>query len=458
MMNESLLLTFCVACTATALLCALVTKPRSAAITPLPLFIFASVLLCNIGFFVYFFRYRSEAWAQTALLSISCGILLAGLGGIVGAIITRVRPAMMRFGQGNDMKELPFGVAMAGAIIVFGIVLVYFYFLGYVPLFRSIQQLIEGGMRRGLLNIERVARDVYVNPEARYIPLQGFMEQMRYFGLPMVTIWFLDFYRRGKRPRVSLTVCGIAVLLIALTGQRWPLMGMLIAMVVYLSWTVSRRREYRKEIRRLAVTGGVFGLLLSVLLARFEPGEQSARVVWQGAGEVIERFVLGNARIPFLSYQLFPAREGWLHGRSWWQNLISFVPGPQPSYPVTFYQLVTGDRIGFSAPPDFYTEAYINFGWVGIVVIPFVWGAVLHVAQLLIVYSGTSALNLSIGAVLCTYAGLTAVTGIVFLLGAVLTTTFVWVLLRSLVLVRTSLAHNTTRVSRNERCQLRREE
>ncbi|MGB9880454.1 MAG: hypothetical protein ACPLRM_06810, partial [Anaerolineae bacterium] len=243
----------------------------------------------------------------------------------------------------------------------------------------------------------------------------------RYFGLPIVAIWFIGFYRRKIYPRISLFILGLAVLLILSSGQRWPLMYMLITIAIYLSWIVIDRQRLWKVARALALTAVILGLVMTILLARFaSEGLTFTQVLLRGVSDFFHRILFGNVKVPFMSYQIFPAKEGWLYGQSWWQNLISYLPGPQPSFPVAFYQLVTGDPIGFTAPPDFYTEAYINFGWLGVVAISFIWGVLLSCLQTFIALGKKSLIRTSIFALITTVVGFSALSGISFVLGAVL--------------------------------------
>lgn len=413
-MDEALVLLFSIASPVIAFLLARRAKGQARAIPPLLAFIVASILFVNIGFIAYYLEHAPEVWAQTAVLSVSWGILLVGLGGFVAAVVLRAPPLWLRFSRRPEEHDISYGVAMTAAAMIFGIVLLYFYFLGYVPLFRALSIMLTEGLRKGLLNTLRVARDVYVNPEARYIPLQGLMESFRYWGLPIVAIWSIHFYRRRVHPRASLFLLAMAVLLILSSGQRWPLMYMLAALAVYFTWVF---RGYKRAIRRVVLIGIIFGLGTTILLARFEvSGLTFGQLILRGASDLFQRILFGNVKIPFLSYQIFPAEKGWLYGQSWWQDLRAHLPGPQPSFPVAFYQLVTGDPRGFTAPPDFYTEAYINFGWLGVTVFSLCWGVMLSMFQILIGSGRQTLLRISLCAVLTMAVGFSVISGVAFLL------------------------------------------
>jgi hypothetical protein len=436
-MSEALTVFFSMVSPVIALFLAMQARGRAHAVTPILAFVVASILFINIGFITYYLGVPSELWTQRALLSVSWGILLVGLGGFAGAVIFRAPRTWSRFSHQAEGISIPYGTAVTVALVVFGIVLLYFYFLGYIPLFQALKLLITEGLKKGLLNTLRVARDLYINPEAKYIPFQGFMEAVRYFGLPIVATWFIHFYRRKIYPRVSLFMVGLTVLLILSSGQRWPLMYMLAAIGIYLTWVVTDRRRLWRVIRVLTLTAVLFGLVTTVLLARFEvEGLTFTQVLFRGVNNLFQRIFFGNIKIPFMSYQAFPTKEGWLYGQSWWQNLISYLPGPQPSFPVTFYQLVTGDPRGFTAPPDFYTEAYINGGWLGVVTVSFIWGVVLSCLQMFIALGEKSLIRTSMFALIATVAGFSALSGIIFVLGAVYVCFFIITMIYILMMLR----------------------
>lgn len=425
-MTEVFIVIFAICCLIISLLLAWQTKGRSAGATPLLVFMIVSTLFINIGFIVCFLDFPREPWAQRAVLSVSWGILLVGLGGYIGAVIFRGPIAWSRFVRRVEKPILPYSVAVASTLVLSGIVLGYFYFLGYVPLLEALKLLLSSGLKQGLLNTLRVARDVYINPTVRYIPLQGFMEAARYFGLPIAALWFLHFYRRRVYPHVSLTALGAITLLILSSGQRWPLMYTLFAILIYLTWTLPDRKKLWKVLRSLTLIAVVLGTASTILLARFETeGLSAGQVLVRGVRDLFYRAFFGNVQVPFLSYQIFPSSQGWLYGQSWWQNLLSYLPGPQPSFPVTFYQLVTGDSRGFTAPPDFYTEAYVNFSWLGVITISFLWGVLLSFLQTLLSVGGKSLLKTSLGAVITTVVGFSAISGVLFILGAIYVSCFI---------------------------------
>jgi hypothetical protein len=403
-----------------ALWVARATMGNTFAFTPYLLFVLGSILFINAGFVLFYFDYRTEPWAAHAVLSVSIGLLFTAFGALAGMRwLYRARKWQDALRKPLQ-ADLSYPVALGAAAFVLGTVCLYFALLGYVPLFEGIRTLLTQGFVAGLVNTFRIGRDVYVNPNASYIPLQGLMEVIRYFGLPIVGIWFLHFARQGRHPFFSRGIFSLCLLFSVLTGQRWPLLHFLIALLIYYSWSLPAV-QFRRVLVRMGLVAAIIGIVLSALLGRTQQaGLGYGEMFLFGAGDLAKRVLVGNVSVPFWSYEIFPDREGLLLGWSWIQNLLAYLPGQYASYPVTFYQLVTGDAKGFTAPPDFYTEAYINLHLPGVMLLSFLWGMLLIGLQRIVAENHPSVLWRGILSLLVAEFSISASSGAVFLLGSVI--------------------------------------
>jgi len=411
--SDVLPVTFAVLCCVASLLLARGTMRGTWVLSPLFIYVIMSILFINIGFILYYVEYNTHDWALNALLSPSIGLLCVALGGATVTGLDPVQKGWYRRPQTQAGIDITYSSAVVTGLAVFGVVGLYFALIGFVPLFKGIGMLFTGGFTPGLVNSLRVSRDPYINPDQAYIPLQGLMELIRFQGLPIVAVWFLYYFRRGVYPRCSLVMVFTATVCVTLTGQRWPLMYLLGTIIVFTSWTTAHQREFRRVLFRIFSIAIVGGLLLSALLGRTNDDALSyAEMLIFGTGDLFKRILSGNAMAPFLSYAVFPAREEWLLGESYLQNLISFLPGKGEAYPVTFNQLIM-DNGNFTAPPDFYTEAYINFGWPGVVVISLLLGSVLGILQRKILQIRCLT-SLSFAGLLVVVVGFSVMSGIIF--------------------------------------------
>jgi hypothetical protein len=429
-MTAFLLVLFSLVSMVFSLFLAKATMGRTWALSPLFLFLTSSIVFINIGFTIYYLKFSEETWAINALISVSLGLLLVAIGGFIGMILFKSYKIWPRINNTEIKINLSYKVAVRTAIIVFAIVLLYFYLLGYIPLIEGLKALIFKGFRSGLTNSFRVNRDIYVNPEASYIPMQGFFEATRYYGLPIVGIWFLHFYKQKVNQKTSLLFLLTSMFFITLTGQRWPLMYMLLAIIIYTSWSENNWFKYRKYLFNVGIISVFIGIFLSILLGRTSHDNLSiVQMFIFGLTDLLNRIIFGNVKIPFESYRFFPQQEYFLYGWSWLQNLLSYIPGPLPSYPVTFYKLITGDPKGFTAPPDFYTEAYINFGWLGLIFISFFWGVFLSFLQRFFVLTKKTLISSSISVLICTLISFSSMSGLVFILGGLIISIFIWIVI-----------------------------
>lgn len=415
-MPKFLLLTIAFASMLTSLWITKRCMGRSWALSPLFLFVVTSILFVNVGFLVFYARSESEPWALTAVLAPTLGLLLVSLGGALTATALQLPRRWSKLPARPVRLDLSYSSAVSVSLTVFAIVALYFVLLGYVPMLEGIQVLLSGGFVPGLVNTARINRDVYVNPDAKYIPLQGLLEIFRYFGLPVVAVWFLHFRRVKVRERFSTLMIAVALLLIVATGQRWPLMYMLLAIALYVSWTIPNASKLRSAAARLGVVALGAAVLLSALLGRtHESGLSYLEMLAMGAGDLYARVFFGNVEVPFASYGIYGSQIPFLLGASWVQNLASYMPGPAPSFPVTFYQTVVGDQVGYTAPPDFYTEAYVNFGFWGVAFFSILWGSFLAGCQAVMTRAQWTVKNLGIAASLMTVAAFSSMSGVTIL-------------------------------------------
>lgn len=384
-------------------------------VTPFIGFVIVSILNVNIGFLYMYFLNYGEVFAFNALLATTLGLLFTVLGWVFFALLAglnlgdcRVPPHRIRLHFGFIHYV---GTAALVALLLGGFI----YLRGGIPLIEALITLATEGLVPGLLSIPRNSQDVYINPEAKYIPFQGLFEILRYSGSIVITLWFIHIYRINKNKNIkilsSIFIFLFIFLLIA-RGQRWPLLHFLIALMIYFSINMEFIK-LKKAIIYTLLVGLLIGVLLTTLLMRTVISIETFSQFWgYGFVKLTERFFIGNTLIPFTSYDVFPARKPYLLGDSFVQNLASLLPGARPSFPVTFYQMVSGDSIGYTAPPDLYTEFYINFGWAGIIVGCFVWGCILAISSKLFLHLFKNIFSLSFYCIFVLYISMSSVNGL----------------------------------------------
>ncbi len=405
-------------------------------ITPFSGFLLASVVFVVPGFIYFYFFYDKAEFAQNALLNALLGLATAAVGGFLTELLF-IQPHHLRWKR--PLRTIRWGyhpcTYLITALILIALVSTYFILLGYIPLIEGIRTLFTEGFKPGLVNMPRIMRDIYVNPDAQYIPLQGLLELFRIIGMIIVCIWFSHWYRTGYHPRLALLIILAAVFWLIATGQRWPFLHLLFAYLIYFS-IVSPIRQFKRIVVTVVVAGALMGTLLTAILGRTNEQLTSLlEVLYFGGGSLVGRFLYGNSVAPVLSFDIFPNRYPLLYGSSYLQNLTSYLPGPYPSFPVTLYVIVMGDTRGFTAPPDFFTEAYLNFGYVGTVLISFIFGAVLVGVSRIIVPLLRTVIGLSLYTTATLYLSMASSTGIVFSFGWIIAAGAVVGLLRATVFI-----------------------
>ncbi len=429
-MLEWILLLFAVACATGSMILARVSMGHSFALTPLALFVLVSITFVNPGMVILFWENPDNLSAQRAVVAVSLGPLLVAVGGVYGAYGRKLPGRWSKWAMDSADMKMSFHVALIAGLMVFAVVALYFVLLGRVPLFGGVSELMSQGFRPGLANSHRTGRDTYINADQAYIPLQGLFDAMRYLALPMVVMWFLEFRRRGVHTRVSLAMVFTSGVLTVATVQRWPLMFMLFAVLIYASWGGLAKEQFKKTVLGVVVVGLLSGVLLSALLGRTTEKHLSpAEMVAFGARDLAERVLLGNVRGPFKLYKAIPEYAPYWYGWTYCQDAIALLPGRYENSTVTFNRIFFTDD-GYTCPLGVVTELYVNFGMWGIVFGSPLIGLALAGLQWMTLRC-RNARHLSYAAISTVVAGFLCISNLMFFLNVlvviVVVESFVWV-------------------------------
>ncbi|WP_433625226.1 O-antigen polymerase [Halomicrococcus sp. NG-SE-24] len=165
-------------------------------------------------------------------------------------------------------------------------------------------------------------------------------------------------------------VLGITAVAMALTGFR-ALVGHLLILLLFTDQFLTRRVNFR-------AIGGAAVLFLSLFLAvtvvRYQSVDGTPVAI---AVKYIRHriFLVNNENLNFiLGY--FPAEHGYLLGRGYLMDLESMLPGADKAFSgwITTKKLPWLDKpVGIT--PTLVGESYANFGYAGVLVVPFLVGA-----------------------------------------------------------------------------------
>src|SRR5690606_16355943 len=91
-------------------------------------------------------------------------------------------------------------------------------------------------------------------------------------------------------------------------------------------------------------------------------------------GRVFDNFVLDTVRriyhyVQAPLYDIFPDKEPFRYGETWVYDLMGVLPGSIQSFSYEVHHLVHGSKWGFTLSPGIVASSYINFGYVGIIVV-----------------------------------------------------------------------------------------
>lgn len=348
-----------------------------------PWFVAASLIFVNFGFIMRYHEIYLSGKDEiaTGVIVVSIGLLSFMFGVLIH---DSFRKNVSRIGISQlELIKNP-RLASFRLVIVASVIFLpswaYFFFLGYVPLFDGIGAVRDSGIDGlGALQASRLSRDAYASENGVRIPGQGAMQIARNIGVPMVAAFAIAQINSGYRKPLRLVLLALSVLTVLLAGQRWPLIYLIIAILTSLAMT---KRGSLKRIVPVATALVAIGIVVSVLQARTLSGLTSwTEALKFGVDNLITRVVSEQSLIPVLSYEINAYGAGELSGRSYFDSVSAYLPGPGASFPVEFYQKVTGDSHAYTAAPDFFTEAYINFGFLGVAIISMTWGIILSLVD-----------------------------------------------------------------------------
>jgi hypothetical protein len=412
-------------------------------ITPFSAFLVASVAFVIVGFMITYLGTSDPGQDAFPVLNVSIGTAATIAG---GALAARNRRNNNGKTLASEIMNLDPGRTILGALILLCIVLAPFVFTGGMPLISGVLQLFSSGLTGNMLSQIRNANNPYLNPDSVQLPLLGLFDELRYVGLEFFAVYAFRFWQLRIRPRLSVAVLFTSAFLLLANGQRWPLFYLVVTLTVYNSWN---HREEKNATRKpqtvLVITFAVgVAVVMSMLLGRNISGDVSlAEGIQSGFSDFGERLLVGNVVVPFAAYSIFPSTVNFLHGESYVLNVWSYVPGhPFPSFPVIFSQLVTGDPRNFTAPPDFFTEAYVNFGVIGTILISAVWGFTLSKMTDRMIRCHTLLGN-GMWAVATTLAAFASVGTLSWFVGLFIDLSVVWAILYAVGAIRKAAPHGT---------------
>lgn len=371
----------CVIVTAVALAARLLRSHGGACIPAW--FLIASVCFVNVGFLAIHFRSGAQPWISSAegLTVVSTGLLTATIAVL---IIHPRHDSSQRSPDPATSSSSPTLQDRRLLWLTFTLLApawLYFALLGTVPLFDGISAIAHEGVGGlGELQASRLARDPYASQHGERVPLQGLLQMFRNFGAPVVFVYALLQLRQGMQRNLRYGVMLLAVVTSVAAGQRWPLMYL--AMAAILAFCLTTARFPAKQVLSGISVSFILGAALSAMQARTLDNITSvAAAVQFGVADLVDRIFIYQALVPMASYGSAGDSLRGMMGASYAQSLWAYLPGPGASFPVDFYRIVTGDVKGYTAPPDLYTEAYFNFGYLGVILLTSAWAALLCIVD-----------------------------------------------------------------------------
>ncbi len=200
-------------------------------------------------------------------------------------------------------------------------------------------------------------------------------------------IYFADFMRRhsfsARRKVFQLCLFGLAVLVPFVASARGEILFLFFSLLLVMHY--ARKRVSMTQVVAFTVIAflllGVMGELRRQAYSRINHGFSDSQFVLADAFHTLayNAHFIGVGKTAVVVTQI-PERASFMYGSSYLSFLIAPIPRTLwPDKPVVrigrFVGVELYQRESFSGvPPGLYGEAYLNFGWLGIAIIPYLFG------------------------------------------------------------------------------------
>lgn len=208
----------------------------------------------------------------------------------------------------------------------------------------------------------------------------GYVKQFRDVLLSITCMAILLARPWGARTWPLLFGVPLALGAMLVAGQRTPFAVLVLALmlgVIFAGWM--RQRSFgvgkvrRAWLRGLLFTTAFLSLFtgMTYLLGRVEAEADLAEMVGRVVLGLVERVVVMVPRENMATHP-FWASIGPTYGASWAADLAGIVPGTQYAFSNELHFLLGGSELG-NAPLGLPADAWLAWGWVGVLVLPWVY-------------------------------------------------------------------------------------
>lgn len=258
------------------------------------------------------------------------------------------------------------GIVILGAFVCTVSIIYVFTKLGYVPFF----EMFSGGD----INVLRQSGSRYFigNQYVKNLLMLAFTPYLSYFSY----IYF-RLTREKKWGILFGYLCLLSIIALTYDFSKSPIINYMIGF--YLIEVVLGNVKSNKKILRLGGTVATLILFFYIVMLK---GWKSLFSIYTGP---IGRILFTQIATLFLHFDAFPLRHPYLHGASfnhWMSFLITNADGLRSGRVVMSIYNAEGIADGSAGVMNtiFVGEAFANYGWIGIIVAPIIFGCVIGIA------------------------------------------------------------------------------
>ena len=201
----------------------------------------------------------------------------------------------------------------------------------------------------------------------------GYIYQFRVVIFPVVCAFLVTNKHHPLLRKIGYVCTPLMIIFILGTGQRGGFVMFILMFMVALLYVYKFYRQ--KRIRTIIVATAVGSLVLFGFMTIFNGRVATDSNVFQS---ILSRIFNENQECAVIGFRYIDSKNiQW--GRDWFLSMMDILPGKNDYQQLSYviFKIMYGTDRG-TAPPCIWGSTYYNFGWAGIIFMPFIMGFLYH--------------------------------------------------------------------------------
>lgn len=201
----------------------------------------------------------------------------------------------------------------------------------------------------------------------------GYIYQFRVVIVPLITAFLLTCKNNKNLQKIGMICFPIMIMFVLGTGQRGGFVMFILMWAVALLYMYYFYRE--EKMKKTLITIVVLALFLFAIMTIFNGRVASDGNVIQA---MLQRIFDDNQQCAVIAFRYIDSQPiQW--GKDWYLSILDILPGKNSYLQLSYviFGIMYGSTRG-TAPPCIWGSCFYNWGWLGIILFPFIMGFCYH--------------------------------------------------------------------------------